>query len=365
MNEMRVCLLSRKIIASPGGGYERYSLDVYNGLKERAISIELLSQNSSIPPFRSPISPLFYDVMAVPSGVLLRKVKRKEGVNVYHATIPTQGLYFPMIPWRNTVVTFHDMIGIANIKDILTGARFLDKIWNIYSRVATILALKYAGRIIAISEQAKEEVMSLVNVPSEKIVVIPHSVGEHFHPLDGCRSKVPTIGYLGNLILRKGIDFLLRAFHILKQTSVGFDCRLKICGGGLEEGNLINLASRLGLTDVDFTGLIPEDKIVDIYNSFALFVYPSSYEGFGFPILEAQKCGVPVLIRRDSRIPNEVTRFAIECTSEQDMADKMCNLLTNQELYREISEKGMNYAKQFTLQRFTEKTLGVYESVCR
>lgn len=360
---MRVCLLARKVKENPEGGYERYSLDVYKGLVERDIQIELLSQNCSIPPFRSLISPLFYDVLSVPAGLLLTKLRGRQRIDVYHATIPTQGLYFPLIPRRNTVVTFFDAEGISSMKAVLSGATILRKMWNIYARSATILALKYAGHIIAASEQAKEEVITLAKVAPEKITVILPNIDERFEPLEGYRKEVPTVGYLGNLIPRKGVDYLLRAFYLLRQKYPNFNCRLKICGAGPEYKNLTALAKQLNLNNVDFEGLIPEEKIVETYNSFDLFAFPSKYEGFGLPILEAQRCGIPVLIRKDGKIPNEVKRFALECSSEQDMADKIYSLLTDHNLYLEISEKGMNYAKQFTRDKSIEEILRVYEKV--
>ena len=358
---MRVCLLARKIVEEPETGFGRYSLSIYRGLVERNIEVELLSQGSNIKPFHTILSPIYYDVLAPPLKLLARKIKRLR-IDVYHAIDPTQGLYFPLIPKRNTVVFFHDMSGISSLWD--TDARLLDNLWRIYDRVATFLSLRYAGHVIVNSEQTKGELVSKLKVPEEKVTVIPLGCSEMFQPLKRGQREIPTVGYLADLVPRKRVDYLIRAFHILRQRHPDFRCRLEICGTGSEYEKLSKLASQLNLKpDVVFKGVIPDEEIVETYNNFDLFAFPSSYEGFGNIILEAQKCGLPVLTTEDGKIPEETKRFTVQCSSEGDMAEKIYALLTNQSLYQEVSQKGQDYSKQFTWDRCVEKTIEVYEKV--
>ena len=110
---------------------------------------------------------------------------------------------------------------------------------------------------------------------------------------------------------------------------------------------------------------MPEEEIVKLYNSFDFYLFPSLHEGFGLPILEAQRCGVPVLIKRDSVIPQEVRQAAIECDSADEMAEKILYLLNNKDDYRKISIKGQHYASKFTWQKFIKQNLSIYESLVR
>ncbi len=101
--------------------------------------------------------------------------------------------------------------------------------------------------------------------------------------------------------------------------------------------------------------------MVRAYNSFDVFVLPSEWEGFGLPILEAQRCGVPVIVREDAHIPAEVSKCCLKASSEEDMADKIYELLTDADLRQSMTEQGLEYTQQFAWERTAHETLKVYE----
>jgi glycosyltransferase involved in cell wall biosynthesis len=152
--------------------------------------------------------------------------------------------------------------------------------------------------------------------------------------------------------------------RILKASHPELPAKLAVCGGkkGKYEG-LARLAEELGLNQiVEFRGSLTDEDLVDAYNSFDVFVLPSEWEGFGFPILEAQRCGVPVIVRKDAHIPQEVSSCCLKASSEEDLADKIFQLLTEDELRHGIIEQGLEYSRRFTWQRTVQETLQVYEA---
>jgi glycosyltransferase involved in cell wall biosynthesis len=156
---------------------------------------------------------------------------------------------------------------------------------------------------------------------------------------------------------------LLKAFRLLRERYPEIPMRLVVCGSKrLEYQSLMKLATELDISrDVEFRGFVAEDALVETYNSFDVFVLPSEWEGFGLPVLEAQRCGVPVVIREETHIPCEVSKCCLKARSEEDMVDKMHQLLTDSSLRSTVVQEGMEYSRQFTWEKTVQDTLAVYE----
>jgi glycosyltransferase involved in cell wall biosynthesis len=92
---------------------------------------------------------------------------------------------------------------------------------------------------------------------------------------------------------------------------------------------------------------------------------PSDWEGFGLPILEAQRCGVPVIIRNEARIPEEVSRCCVKAISLEDMAEQMARLLLDAEFSQKIASNALAYSSQFTWERTVTETIAVYDSILK
>lgn len=220
-------------------------------------------------------------------------------------------------------------------------------------------------RIIADSTQTKNELIQYLKIPEEKITVINLGVDERFQPLKKEETNCYYIGYLGSLMKRKRVDRLIRAFYHLNRNHPDLKTRLVICGSKRHEySKLLELVNQLGLTKiVVFKGFVSDDQLVQSYNSFDVFVLPSDWEGFGIPILEAQRSGVPVVIMKNSHIPEETSRYCMKAESEEDMAEKIFQLITNKDLRAEIIKNGFEYSKGFTWDKTVDQTLKVYEDV--
>jgi len=156
----------------------------------------------------------------------------------------------------------------------------------------------------------------------------------------------------------KNVSFAIRAVKLLKGNLL-FD----IWG---KQDRTYNELKELSGNDkrIRFMGFAPENKLVDIYDSFDVFVHPSLYEGFGLPILEAQSRGLPVIIYKYGKIPKEVRKYCFEAESPEHMAQIIEQLKENGYNEKE-RKKAMEYARSFTWEKVVRGTLEVYGKVLR
>ena len=234
--------------------------------------------------------------------------------------------------------------------------------------------LRTADKIIADSNSTKRDLMSYFNVPEEKIRVILLAADEKFKPLnngetDEIRQKYnldfPFIFYVG-LGLRKNIQTLIKAFHKLKKDP---GTKQKLVIAGEKEGNykaIFETIDKLNLQkDVIFTGYVLDEDLSALYNAADLFVYPSLYEGFGLPPLEAMACGTPVITSNTSSLPEVVgdAGIMVDPYDVDRLADAMHKVLSNDGLREDMIKKGLERAEMFSWEKTARETLKVYEEV--
>jgi glycosyltransferase involved in cell wall biosynthesis len=163
---------------------------------------------------------------------------------------------------------------------------------------------------------------------------------------------------------RKNLVRLVRAYAALRQSGV-ISHQLVIVGQAHWQGSAIGReVNELGLSEeVVFTGYVPTDDLVTLYNAATVFVYPSLYEGFGLPILEAMSCGTPVITSNVASMPEVAGEAAllVNPRSEEDLAQTLERVLTDEMLRRELGEKGLRRASQFSWEKTARLTLHAYE----
>jgi glycosyltransferase involved in cell wall biosynthesis len=349
---IRIALLSHELDLRKGTGIARYSIELSNGLKRRGFDVEV---------FGARIPDIPYG-MAFSHSVLLplKTLRNARDFDVVHATEPITALSFPVIR-SIKIVTFHDLTSIL-YKRNKSSPHVRASLPALYRLVA-----RSCDKAIAVSTQTKNEIVTYLGIPSEKVEVINHGISDEFRPVRRKERGEYILGYVGALAPRKRLDFAIRAFKQLRTIHPEIEVKFQIWGErSLEYENLVMLVRELSLEeDVEFLGSSPSGELVDIYNSFDLLVFPSDWEGFGFPILEAQKCGTPVLIRSDSKIPHEVSRFCEKATSEEDMADRIYRLITDESIRNPLVERGAEYSRTFTWEAATSRTVALYESMLR
>jgi glycosyltransferase involved in cell wall biosynthesis len=350
---MKVTVLCRRLDGKPSNGFERYSQNLYDALQDKGIDLHLPNQHVPFPvrPSGSLISPPYYDLLMPLRDLLLGHMD----ADVFHAVTDSQALVFPWLRGKK-VITMHHV-------DKTAADSAPERVFRAFYGLGTKIALRYADKVICISSQTKSEVMEAYDIPEEKIALISQAIPASFRPLPQV-TKEAVIGYVGALKKRKNIEFLIRAYAIYSQRLGKVPLRLVICGEGTDQAALERLAMELGVANgVEFRGPIPEEKLVETYNSFSLFSLPSHQEGFGFPIIEAQACGVPVLTMKGAMIPEEVSRYAVKCENEEDMARWMDLLINDRQKREHIITEGLLYASKFSVEEMGQRTLAIYREL--
>ncbi|MBU4420989.1 MAG: glycosyltransferase family 4 protein [Proteobacteria bacterium] len=264
-----------------------------------------------------------------------------------------------------TVITIHDMA--HEYYPEATSKR----IFNYLKKLQR--SAEKADLIIADSENTKKDVEKILNIPNEKIKVIYLGVDPIFRPindkdvLDPIRRKYNIyekfILYVGAIQPRKNIATLIRAYSMLCKEQ-NFEHKLVIAGGvGWKNKNIRPLIEELKLKDkIIFTGYISEHDLPAIYNLSDAFVFPSLYEGFGLPVLEAMACGVTVVTSNVSSLPEVAGDAAllINPHSIEDLADGIRRILHDEGLRKKNIAKGLEQAKLFTWEKCARETLDVF-----
>lgn len=235
-------------------------------------------------------------------------------------------------------------------------------------------AIEKADKIIVISGHTKKDLIKYYNCPEEKIVITYLGCDERFRVLDGSEKisaikkkyKIdkPFIFNVGSIEPRKNISGLMEAYSILENKyKKSFD--LVIAGGkGWLNSGIYKKKEELNLAgNVKFIGYVDDDDLPYLYNSAELFVYPSFYEGFGLPILEAMACGCPVITSNSASMPEVSGDAAILIDPEKtDMLETAIeSVLKNRGKHKSMKEKGLKQAEKFSWTKCAQETLRVYK----
>lgn len=267
------------------------------------------------------------------------------------------------------VVTIHDLIGL------LHPATFTRKMY-LWQKVFVANAARRADRIITASEATKVDLIKLHPIDEQRITVIYHSVDEDFAPisdqgrLSATRAKYglpeKLVLYVGTVEPRKNLVGLAKAFAMLAAEERK-DFTLIIAGKpGWYVESIRDEIARLQLGEqIRFLGYVDREDLPALYNLSSLFAYPSVYEGFGFPPLEAMSCGIPVLCSNTSSFPEVVGDAAIMVDPHdvRGMSRQLGRLLSDERLRTELGRKGLTRSRQFSPQKTAEATLRVFREV--
>ena len=232
--------------------------------------------------------------------------------------------------------------------------------------------LNDVSKIVTISHSTKRDLIHYFKIPDEKITVTHLAANENFRPMpesevDAFRDKYnicyPYILYVGTLEPRKNIPNLITAFSSLKKA--GYPHKLIITGKpGWKYEKIFETVRSLKLeSEVIFMGRLSDKELPYIYNGAELFVYPSLYEGFGLPPLEAMACGTPVITSNSSSLPEVVgdAGITVDPYNVNMLASAMRDVITNSELRENMIEQGKDRAKRFNWESTARRTLSVYE----
>jgi glycosyltransferase involved in cell wall biosynthesis len=288
-------------------------------------------------------------------------------IDIYH------GLDFALPPLSgksHKVVTVYDLAFLEHPETAVPSlAAYLNKV--------VPEAVKRADVVAAISQATKQALITHYQAPAEKIKVIPCGVGPQFQRitdqavLEETRRKFalhqPFILSVGTLEPRKNHLGLIKAFHELLQSTRQDQIILAIAGGkGWMYEETQQMVRDLKLEDrVRFLGRVSEPELLALYSLTEIFAFPSFFEGFGIPPLEAMACGAPVLTSNTSSLPEAVGDAAllIDPRDTHAIAEALARMLESEQLREELRQKGYRQAQRYTWSQAATKMLTVYQQL--
>jgi len=296
------------------------------------------------------------------------KAIKKESLDLMHFTHFNAPIFYN----GPSVVTIHDLT-----LSFFPGKKKRSFLHRIGYYLTLRSAVKKAKKVITISENSKKDLIEITKTPEDKISVIYQGVGEEFKPVKDKKRiektlkkyniKSPFLLYTGVWRSHKNIPNLVKAFHWIRSK---YDMKnLELVLTGKEDPfypevkeTIKNLNENKNIIR---PGLVSENELLDLYTSAEIYVFPSLYEGFGLPPLEAMSCETPVAASNVSSIPEVCGKGNVvffNPTKVEDMAQNIYALLKNDSLQIRLVENGLKRAKKFTWKQTAQSTYNLYRS---
>jgi glycosyltransferase involved in cell wall biosynthesis len=283
----------------------------------------------------------------------------------------------PLLSPCPTVITIHDMT-LWLLPKYHNGLRLLSM------RPFIPVAARQAAAIVAVSRATKEDVVRILRVPPEKVHVIYEAPAASFHPMDEetalntvrqgrSPEGAPLRGlperfalYVGTIEPRKNLVRLLHAFAQLWHGGVVPHKLVFVGQRGWKDEPVFRAVEKLELQQaVLFLGYVPREILIALYNLAEALVFPSLYEGFGLPVVEAMACGTPVITSRNGsldEISGEAAEF-VEPTSIESIAEALRRVLNDPARQVELSHQGLAQSSRYSWAVAAEQTRAVYRQV--
>jgi glycosyltransferase involved in cell wall biosynthesis len=269
-----------------------------------------------------------------------------------------------------TVVSVHDV-------SFLEHPEYFKKSRAMQLGITVARSVKRASRIITGSEFARDSIVRAYQLPPEKIVVVPDAASPSFRSVNrdaAVRKVMSRFRFKGKYVLsvgdlqpRKNHIGLIKAFARLIKDQPQLKHDLVFAGKDTWFGNRVREAAReSGVEDrIHFLGFVTDEDLLLLYNACECFVFPSFYEGFGIPVLEAMACGRAVICSNASSIPEVANGAALlfDPENSDEMVRALADVLRNSDLRARMERLGVQRAAQFTWQKTAEMTLNVYREV--
>jgi glycosyltransferase involved in cell wall biosynthesis len=293
-------------------------------------------------------------------------VLRREKPDVFHAP----HYVLPVATPCRSVVTIHDCIHLMFPQYLPNRAAYA------YARAAMWSAARRSDRIVTASEASKRDILHFFNVPAEKISVVPHAIDGRFlieppaENIARVRERYQLdhgfVLYTGAIKPHKNLVRLIEAFAELRQGPFE-DLKLLIIGDEISKLPSLRRAvhSHKLHKHVRFLGYVPDDTLAILYRLAAVFVFPSLYEGFGLPPLEAMASGTPVVTSNVSSLPEVVGDAAVlvDPYRVDSIVEGVRRVLLDPQLAAELRKKGVARAREFSWEQSVSRTHDIYTLV--
>ncbi|MGQ9553114.1 MAG: glycosyltransferase family 4 protein [Anaerolineae bacterium] len=351
-------------------GISRYTRHLLEGLAQLSIDEEMLILRSrKDPPSALPATPFRSVPMWTPphnrfEQIALRLETSRLGLDLLHSPD-----FIP--PFRRrfrSVVTVHDL-GFLLYPHLLTRESA-----HYYGQIDQ--AVRSANHIIAVSESTKRDVTHLLGAPEDKVTVIHEAINPSFRYISDRQAVAATraryglpesfVLFVGTIEPRKNLPTLFRAMRRLVDQHKP-DIALAVVGEwGWLYAEALQVLEQLRLKEVvHFLGHVPDGDLVYLYNAASVMAYPSYYEGFGLPPLEAMACGVPVVASDRSSVPEVIGDAGLLVTPDDDeaVAVALWHVLSDNDLRQTLVHRGFQRVRNFSIERMAQRTLALYRTV--
>jgi glycosyltransferase involved in cell wall biosynthesis len=340
-----------------GAGSGRYPRELAQALGRRA-DVELLTLTATRRRGSAALSRIVQGVWRegayYPFGLARRA--RAFGADLVHCP----DAYAPRVPGRPLVLTIHDVLP-------LRYPQLFPRVVVAYSRLSWTAAARRAERVITGSEHTRRELMELLGVPAERVAVTPYGVSERFRPAEpdpdwlAGRFGIDRgfVLCVGTLEPRKNLATALRAFERVARET---DVLLVVAGGAGWRNEVFERELPRAAERVRLTGYVSDEDLVRLYSSASCFLFPSLYEGYGLPLLEAMACGAPVVAGDATSLPEVVgdAGLTVPARDETAVAVAVLRLLNDPELAAGLRERGLRRAAEHSWEACAEATVAVY-----
>lgn len=244
--------------------------------------------------------------------------------------------------YKNKISTLHD----------ITYIRFphtYSKVFRFYYRLVMPLVLKTSKHIFTVSEFSKKEITDYYCIPQEKITVVYNAVDKKFCPqFDDTLKRENYLLAVSSVKENKNFGLILRAFEIISRQKNNL--KLFIVGD-MKNGNFSNIdLNTSNNSRIKFLGRVEDSQLIKLYSNAIAFLFPSLYEGFGIPVLEAQACGCPVLASNTASMPEVLQSSAdlIQPLDKEALAKAILNIINNTAHRNQLIEAGLKNAHRFS-----------------
>ena len=298
------------------------------------------------------------------------QARRQQG-QINHILDPAYGHLLYILDPKRTVVTVHDLIPLVRWSGGIPGCPPGRKPWlNLFS----FRALQRARHLITDSENTRYDLMKILKIPADRISTIYPGIDKMFRPYGpeeklAARASLGLAGYETHRVLVTGAQFYKNhgtAVQAVAQLRTLYAKPLQLLRLGPPTPDFTAAVRHYGLEDVtQYVVGVPGDRLPALYNSVDILLFPSLYEGFGWPPLEAMACGTPVVASDVASLPEVIGDAGFMCSpyDYDGLARAMYTLLTDNDLRDSVIKRGLNRASLFAWEKVARQTLAVYELV--
>lgn len=375
---MKICIDVSSLILDKVSGLKSYTFTLINQLLELDKENEYIlfynyflnRHNLKIPEWERPVKSV---VTRIPRRILLNFFWKSfnfpkieyftNKIDIFHSL----HTYVPPLRDGKTILSINDL------REFHFPDEYKDEEVDVKLRLNS---LKRTDFIITISENTKKEVVKFMNFPENKIFVVYIDLDEKFKVLnekEGVKKVLQNYGinkdfilYVGNFEERKNPSGLLKSYFLFKEKYKASHLLVIIKGKPLKGSSLENfLLKSKYKEEVVFIPAVKKSDLICFYNAASCFVFPSLYEGFGLPPLEAMACGCPVVASSTSSIPEVVSDAGILVNPKdvKEMVEAIGRIVMDENLREELIMKGLKRAEKFKGKKMAKKTLEIYKFI--